>query len=189
MKILARNINSNPLVFNVEIYADHPIFYDDLIGYVAADIRPDLPDRAVITRNRKKLKGWMVDDFESFVERIEDFCEITMDLVGTYKNVSSDHSHYYNYLAKDSDGNIIAKIRMRLRISNHLPKRSSQQKYNKKQELESPKLHELLTPEQIANLESYVIVVVVNDEKFDSYEEAYDYITSKVRRAVEVMQR
>lgn len=192
MKITARKIDSDIPIIDIDVIADHPILHEEFVKQIAAsfvDEQNRFPDRPVISRKRNMIKGWMIDDFEGFVERIEDFCENRMNLVLTYTNVSPDHSHYYNYLAKDEEGNIVANIRLRLRISNHNAKKSAKQKSNKKQELESDKLHELLTQQQIDDLDTYVLIITVNDEKFASYEDAYDYAKKRIKRAVEVMKR
>lgn len=193
MKIVAKKSTDIPLTLNITVLTDHLIFHDDMLIellqqglIVASDI--ELPQGPVIDRKKARVTGSMEDDFESFVERIEDFCELKMKLIGTYKNASADNSYYYNYLAKDSEGNIIVRIRLKLRISNHPAKRGSRQSYNKDQELASKKLHELLTQEQIDNLDTYPLIILVNSDKFDSYEDAYNYIAGKIQRAVEVMQ-
>lgn len=192
MKITARKLSDLPLVLDIEVFTDHPIFHDDMLIQlieqgliVASDVK--LPNGPVIERKKNRVTGTMEDDFESFVERIEDFCELKMKLIVTYKNASSNNSYYYNYLAKDAEGNIIVRIRLKLRISNHPAKRGSKQSYNKDQELASEKLHELLTQEQIDNLDTYPLIILVNSDKFDSYEDAYDYVTGRIQRAVEVM--
>jgi len=188
MKIFVRGNQTNPAIIDIVVDAGYSI---DPRTIAAAERipHPKLPSRPVISRHKKKIKQWMIDDFEAFMEDIEWLCEVNYGLIGTYKNVSPDHSHYYNYLATDADGNVIANIRIRLRISNHSPKRSASQKYNKDQELKSEKLKEYLTDEQIENLETYTRIITVNGEKYGSYEEAFDYAKKVIKRAVEVASR
>lgn len=186
---MKRYINELPVVIDVEISVDHPILHVEN-SYVAASVdlsEFDLPNGPVISKNKKYITQVMVDDFESFMDYVEILCEETYGLIGVYKHVSSDHSHYYNYLAKDNNGNIIVKLRLRLRISNHLAKRSKSQKWNKKNELNSEKLHELLSDEEIAKLDVYPKSIIINSEVFDSYESAMKRVNSVISHAVEVM--
>lgn len=181
-----------PLVFDIDVYTDYPVFDNDPEFAISAskqDIKSKLPKGEVISKDRNRITQRMIDDYESFVERIEDLCEEFYDLVGTYSDESNDYSHYYNYLVKDLDGNIIAKFRIRIRISNHSAKRTQQQQRNKKSELDSEKLHQLLTEQQISKIRSYPILIVVNNETFESYEEAFDSIDQRIQRAIEVIRK
>lgn len=191
MKRMITSNTSEPVVIDVEIFADHPLLHldlDDPEVVASVDLtKYSFPDRPVISKDKARVVQWMVDDFESFMENVEWLCEEDLNLVGVYRNVSDDHSYYYNYLAKDENGKIIAKFRLRLRISNHLPKRSKSQRQNKKAELDSEKLHELLSEQDISKLTTYAKVIIVNDEKYDSYEEAFDDVKSILEHAVEVM--
>ena len=195
MKILASssNILNLPLSFDICVYTDHPILHEDAEIEISAaskeDVRNKLPKGPVISKDRKRITRLMIDEYESFVQRIEDTCEEVYDLVGTYTNESDDLSHYYNYLVRNAEGNIIAKFRIRLRISNHEPKRTKQQQHNKKEELNSEKLHELLSEQQISKMNPYPILVVVNDETFKSYEDAFDMIDERLQRAIEIARR
>ena len=189
-RLIRENI---PVEFNITVYSDseilHDYKYDELSASTKDDIRNSLPKGPVISKERNRITQRMIDDFESFVERIEDTCEEVYDLVGTYTNESDDLSHYYNYLVKDEFGTIIAKFRLRIRISNHPAKRTQQQQKNKKDELNSEKLHELLTEQQISKIRPYPILIVVNDEIFKNYEDAFDDIDARLQRAIEVVRK
>lgn len=191
MKIYIKNSNSNSPILDVEVIAYHPIFddIDDPEIAAAEDISPSLSDRPVISKDKNKIKQWMVDDFAAFVENIECLCEQKYKLIGTYKNSSKDNSYYYNYLAQDDKGNIIIDCRLRLRISNHDAHSTKGQQRNKNSELNSEKLHELLTQQQIDKLNPYTKVIVVNDEVFNSYDEAYFHAIDVIEHAVKVMKR
>ena len=76
---------------------------------------------------------------------------------------------------------------MRLRISNHPASRTPEQKKHKKEELNSPKLNDLLTYEQIRKLRKYPVTIIVNSEKFDSYGVAINFILDDIEDAVDVM--
>lgn len=174
------------------MFVDHLLLHVDDFSKITATIdrsEYNLPNRPIIVKDRNRVEGWMINDFEAFVEDAEDLCEHRHDLILTYKNVSDYNSHYYNYLATDKEGNVIAKIRLRLRIADHDPKRSKEQKQHKKEELDSGKLNELLTKEQIKDLTSYTKIITVNDSKYDSYEEAFSDVYNILERAVNVMKK
>lgn len=191
MKIYIKSSNSNSLVLDVEVIAYHPIFDDLNEPEIAAseNVDSNLPNRPVIAKDRNKIQQWMVDDFNAFVENIECLCEQKYKLIGTYKNHSKNNSYYYNYLAQDDAGNIIIDCRLRLRISNHDAHSTKGQQQNKKAELDSAKLHELLTQQQIDKLNPYTKVIVINDEIFDNYDEAYFHVVDVIEHAVAVMKR
>ena len=193
MKITARKTGNNIPIIDVEILTDHPFFHSEYFPEgVAAAYNPEdvnLPKRPVISKDKNRIEQWMIDDFEAFVEDVETLCEVNYGLVLTYSNVSKDHSHYYNYLAKDEEGNVIVKFRLRLRVSNHPPKRSLDQKKNKKAELLSEKLNELLSKGDIKKLRTYTKIITVNDEYYDSYDEAFEEIDQLLEEAVAKMQK
>lgn len=174
-------------ILDIQIITDHPIFHTDFQHVAAAvDVSIlDLPNGPVISKDRNKITQQMVDDFESFVLTIEDLCEEVYGLVGTYKNVSDDHSHYYNYIATNANGEIIVDLRLRLRISNHPSKRSNTQKQHKKEELLFSKLQQLLSEQEISRLMPYVKLITINDELFEIYEEAMEHVDSVIEHAVE----
>lgn len=192
MKIYAKKLDSIPLEFNVIVDIDSSLIY----GFSDANIEGsidlsdfNLPEGPVISKDRKRITQQMINDFECFVDDVETLCELNYGLEVTYTNISPDHSHYYNFLAKDADGNIIARFRFRLRISNHKAHRTKQQTQNKKSEINSPRLHELLTEEQISKLRVRSEDIVINDDYFDNYTEAFEYVDSVIRRSVEVITR
>ena len=179
----------HPVILNMEVEAYHPIL--DVNSEISASDTSmfTLPSGQIISRDRTRITQQMIDDFDSFMDDVETLCEVNYGLIGVYKNVSNDHSYYYNYLAKDENENIIVKFRFRLRISNHEAHRSKQQQQNKKAELQSEKLNELLTEQQIRKLRSYTTTITINDEEYASYREAFDDIDRAVERAVEIMIR
>lgn len=192
MKRYIKTSNQSVPEILIEVTTDHPIFYlGDLDGdHIAATVdlsKYDLPNRPVISKDKNKVTQWMIDDFDGFVEDVELLCEEDYGLILVYQNESDDNSHYYSYLATDEHGNVIVKLRLRLRISNHRPKRSKAQKSHKKEELQSEKLHELLDENQILKLNNYTKVIVVNDEVYDSYREAFERVNDILAHAVEVM--
>lgn len=193
MKIYARKRSahgSHPIL-DIEVYTDHPIFHctDSDIAAAIDLSKYQLPQGPVIAKKKAQVTGHMVDDFDSFAERVEDLCEEEYGLILTYRNISDDHSHYYNFLATDADGNIIVDIRLRLRISNHRPKKSKAQKAHKDDELASARLHELLSDYDISKLTKYPKIIVINNERFASYEDAFEAVNDIIAEAVEVMRK
>ena len=189
---MKRYLNSDSYVsIDIEIFVDHPILHLDTQDphvVASADIsKYGFPNRPVISKDKNRIEGWMIDDFDAFMDDIEILCEEDYNLIGTYKRVSKDNSHYYNYLATDSEGRIIVDLRLRLRISNHEPVRTKRQQHNKKEELNFEKLHHLLNDQDISRLKNYSISIVVNDERYDNYEEAFADVNAIVQDAVTKM--
>lgn len=187
---------SIPIRIDIEVIADHLIFHEgaETDPIVAAKIIADaakynIPTGPVISKYKARVTQRMVDDFNEFVEIIEDLCETKYGLIMTYQNTSEDHSHYYNYLVTDDHGNIIVDFRLRLRVSNHPPKKSKEQKEHKKEELASDKLHELLTQSEIDKLTKYPKIITVNDELYDSYEQAFEDVDAILADAAKKMKK
>lgn len=188
-------IKSFPVIINVEVIAYHPILELDEI-FVSPEVVASrdlsdykIPSGPIISMNKNKITQHMKSDFEAFMEDVELFCENNCNLIGIYKNVSEDNSYYYNYLATDSEGNIIVNFRLRLRISNHEPGRDQGQKDRKDSELESKPLKELLSPEEILKLKTYTKIILVNDEIYPDYETAMDDVFDTIEDASEKMRK
>lgn len=190
MKILAKNI---PAIVDVVVEAYHPILDESLLNSEVVATRDlsdySIPSGPVISMYKERVTQKMKNDFEAFMEDVEIFCETNCNLIGTYKNVSDDDSYYYNYLATDDEGNIIVKFRLRLRISNHDPKRSKEQKAHKDEETDSEILKDLLSPDQISKLKAYTKLITVNDSEYTNYESAAEDVFDTIESAVECMKR
>ena len=102
---------------------------------------------------------------------------------------SNDHSHYYNYIAKDDKGNVIVNIRLRLRISNHPAKRTSSSQKQKKDEINSEKLQEMFSKQQISKMDPYPKVIIVNDDIYNDYDEAFADVEQQIEGAVIKMKK
>lgn len=190
MKILASQDKIPPLQLNIDIYADHPIFHDKLDIAAAVDPKDyNVPKGPVISKEKNKVTQWMINDFESFMDRVEWLCEEHLGLICTYKHVSNDHSHYYNYIAKDDKGNVIVNIRLRLRISNHPAKRTSSSQQQKKDEINSEKLQEMFSKQQISKMDPYPKVIIVNDDIYNDYDEAFADVEQQIEGAVIKMKK
>lgn len=189
---MKKYIIKSTVVINVDVVAYHPLLVEYLSDRISADVNLSeykLPDGKLISKEKEKITSEMVSDFHAFMEDVELFCENNCDLIGTYKNISDDNSYYYNYLATDDNGNIIIDYRLRLRVSNHLPKKSKQQNKHKTEELDSEKLKELLDIDEISKLKTYTKIITVNDEQYDDYIDAFESVCDIIENAVKVMKR
>ena len=189
---MKKNIKEFPVIINVGIVEYPPSFYLEYQDDISASYdlsKLNLPKDEVISKYINRITDEMVSDFEDFMEAVELFCEENCGLVGVYKNVSDDHSHYYNYLAKADNDNIIIDFKLKLRITNHNAKRTKQQKHNKKSENNSKVLNNLLTVDEIKNLKTIPKTFIVNNKKFNSYVEAADYVFRIIEETVEKMNK
>lgn len=176
--------------FDIYVDIEYPLAYldfDEICSSIDLDMY-DIPSGVVISR-LKDNSSQALEDYDAFVENIEDLLIDVYGLELTYFNDSDDNSRYYNFLAKDSSGNIKFRFRLRLRISNHSSHRTKEQIHNKKEELDSPELKRLLTEDQIRKLQPYFKSIIVNDERYSSYEEAYLDINDKIENWVRIMTR
>lgn len=175
-------ISDDVYVFNIDCIIDpyapyiaaselHGIHIPD--GELMSGIRGDIPSEQ------------MVADYEDFIEAVEDLLQDYYGLILVYKSKSVDYSKYYNFLACDESGNALFRIRLRLRISNHNPRRSKESQKHKKEEKESEKLLNLLNGRPMPK--AYPKSIIVNSTEFNSYEEAFKYIDSEVVRWIDVM--
>ena len=169
---MEKYIKEFPIIINVEIIEYLPQFiYNYIINdgisasYDLSNL--NLPNGEVISKHMNRITDEMVTDFEDFMEAVEIFCEENCELFGVYRNISDDHSHYYNYLATDGNDNIIVDFKLILRISNHRASRT---------ENDSEVLNDNLTVDEIKKLKTIPKDFIVNDEKFNSYVEAADYV-------------
>lgn len=123
-------------------------------------------------------------DYWAFIETIEDLLEEHHELKLVYKSQSEDFSKYYSFLAQDALGNTLFKFRLRLRISNHVSHSTKRQKANKAAERKAvaPYLNGK-KPETLTK------IVVVNNNKYNDYLDAYMYIREEVARWIKIMQR
>ena len=190
--IMKKYIKEFPVIINADIVEYPPSFYFEYEDNISASYdlsKFNIPDGEVISKYANQITDEMVSDFEDFMEAVELFCEENCELFGTYKNVSDDHSHYYNYLVTDGNNNIIIDFKLKLRITNHTAKRNKKQKYNKKSENDSKVLNNNLSLDEISRLKPIPKTFIVNNEKFNSYVEAADYVFRIIEETVEKMKK
>ena len=186
---MKNRFNSIPLTLDTEVFVDHPIFHATVQEIESAtDLsKYTIPKGKMISKDKARVTCRMICDFEEFVERVEDLCEDNLGLMLTYRNKSSDHSHYYDYLATDSKDNVVASFRLRLRISNHEPKQSKEQCDFKNDKSASEKLHELLPEYQIAEFIKYPKIIIVNDSYFNDYDDAFEASAKIIEESVSTL--
>ena len=172
-----------------------PILFDMVVDvifdnnpYIAAATYKGLyvPDGELISGDKDaELPAEVVADYNAFVVSVEDLCIDYYGLELTYLNFSEDLSNYYNFIAKDQNGNPVLKFRLRLRVSNHPAHRTKSRQHNKKEEETS---EELLRFTKGKELKKYTIDFVVNNKtKYESYLDAFIELDNRIARAVEVL--
>lgn len=134
-------------------------------------------------------KGAYIDeqeeaDYWAFIETIEDLLEEHHELKLIYKSQSEDYSKYYSFLAKDARGDTLFRFRLRLRVSNHTPHSTKQQKANKAAEKKA--IEPYLNGKKPETLTK---IIIVNDKKYSDYLDAYMYIRDEVDKWIKIMQR
>lgn len=162
---------------------DAIICLDDSIEASADPSNYCIPDGLVISDIRNKSPQ-MIADYDAFVETIEDLLIDYYGLELTYFNDSNDNSRYYNFLAKDENGNAKIKFRFRLMISNHYPHRTELSQKYKKEEKQSPELKKSVSQENIYKMKPYTQIIVVNGKEYSTYEEAFKSIDSKIEKYI-----
>ena len=183
MKKVITSIDAAKLEFDIEILLDiYP--YNDLIaaseykGYNFPD--GELPP----AKEGVKWSEQITEDYNAFLDTLELMLTEYYKFEVYYEKLSKDHSKYLGMVAKDSDGNLILKFNLNLRVSNHKAHRNEKSQFNKK---EAKKALAKLTNGK--RLRPTLLYVKVNDEEFDSYDEAVEYIDSQIERKLEFMRK
>lgn len=200
MKILLKD--QNPLTYNINIiiHVDKDIFdvdnYKTNIAASTSNINYldlfDLPKGDVISQFIDKVDSQMIADFESFIEQVEDFLTDNCDLSIAYQNRSKDNSFYYVCFAKDSDGNLIAKFELRIRISNHVATRNKKKQDKKSEEKVIVKNYlenHGISASQLKKMNKLYSEFIVNDETFTNYDEAFMKIVDQINHKLDVIYR
>lgn len=171
--------------FNIE-YILYPLDESGTSNVAAATYKGyNLPDGPLLPADKRGSVMMQQEiDYECFIEDIEDFLTDNCELKLIYKNKSDDYSRYYSFLAQDDEGNTLFKYRLRLRVSNHKAHSTKQQKVNKAKEEQAVKPH-LKGKKPI----KYVQEIIVNDQTFESYLDAFVYICDECERWLKIMKR
>lgn len=188
MKRLLHKNTNKPLVFDVSVMIVPKYTIDEI---AAASYKGfNIPDGEVISGIKGAIiAGQIENDYEAFIQSLEDLLTEYYGLILTYASKSEDHSHYYNFLAKDpKTGNVLFRFRLRLRISNHPAHRSKESQIHKQEEENTDRYKEL-TKDITKDPRPYVKYITVNKEIYDTYELAFIDIDRQVAEWVSVMQR
>lgn len=176
-------LNDLPILFNIEITYSPDIA--TVFPVAAASYgKYNLPNGPVIPGDKGiKLDPQEEADYYAFIENIEDLLEDS-GLQIIYKENSTNYSKYYSCLANDDKGNSLFKFRLRLRISNHEPHRTNRQRANKAAEKKA--VEPYLNGKHPSTLTK---IIVVNNQKYSTYLDAFMYIYDEVNRWLEIMRR
>ena len=183
MKNTISAVNVETLNFDMEIVLDvYP--YGDLIA--AAEYKGYIIScrRQFTIRKYVEWSEQITADYNAFLETLEDLLTDYYELHVYYHNLSKDHSKYLGMLAQDDEGKLILKFNFIFRVSNHDPHKSKESQYNKKkakQELAKITKGKKLRPTNLC--------VIVNNEEFDSYDDAVAYIDHNVEYKLKFMQK
>ena len=187
MKRLIKDKNCLEFDICVEVYVDETIFLIE--GSTVDTSKFNIPSGPVISKFADKIGSQMVVDYDTFVENISDFIEDNLGLELIYTSASKNNSRYFSFIARDDDGNIYLRFRLRLRISNHNPHSTKQQNALKKREEEEILKQGKLTEYQLRKMQKLTKSIIVNNETYNSYEDAFIDIASQAEEWVDKMKR
>lgn len=146
-----------------------------------------IPDGPLLPRD-KEIKidpnSQILEDYKSFITSVRGLLENYYELNVYYKNHSDDNSYYFGMLAKDDQGNNILDFDATLRLSNHPAHRTPESENNKKKQKEL-----LLEETHGQKTRPLFTSILVNDEEFDNYLDAYQKVDEWIDHAVKIMKR
>jgi len=123
-------------------------------------------------------------DWLAFNESVEDLITDYYELDIVYKNQSPDNSFYFGVMARNSDNSFILKFSATFRIANHAAHRSKSSQFNKKAQkdaianlIDGKKLQVIYKP------------IIVNQNTFSSYYEAFAHVSDEIEKASKVLKR
>lgn len=186
MKVLKNN--TFPYDFNIEVIL-YPKIFSGEQGVAASTYRGyEIPDGEMMPANKKiKPSAQQIIDYNTFIKDVEDMLEDHHELKLVYQNKSEDYSNYYSFFALDNKGNTLFRFRLRLRVSTHNLKRSSEQKKNIAKE--EAVVRELLKDTNKKPIKMTKIIIVNDNSEYDSYFDAFVDICDIVDDAIEKMRR
>lgn len=146
-----------------------------------------IPDGPLLPRD-KEIKidphSQIVEDYRSFIISVKELMEDYYELNLYYKNHSDDNSYYFGMLAKDDQDNNILTFDATLRLSNHPAHRTPESKNNKKKQKEL-----LLEETHGQKTRPLFNSILVNNEEFDNYLDAYQKVDEWIDHAVKIMKK
>ena len=183
-----------PIEFDIVVTYFPEVISDNT--YVAAGefMGYHLPDGPLLPGDKNAVISEQdQSNYNAFIETLEDFLTDTHNLELVYNDNPTDYSHYYSFFAKDDNGKVLFKFKIRLRISNHDPHRTDEQRANKAKEKKvvdtwmqnHPDYNGKTKPTPL----TYIINVNDRNPAFTDYTEAFIYIYNEVNRWLEIMRR
>lgn len=130
------------------------------------------------------IDSQVLADYHAFVETLEDVMTDYFGLELYYKNDSPYNSFYYGALAVNNEGDYILDCEATIRISTHDPHRTPESEREKAKQ--KAKLKEITNG---ARLQPVRKNIVINDNEFSNYDDAYEFAFSQVERAATVLNR
>ena len=130
------------------------------------------------------IDSQVLADYHAFVETIEDLMTDYFGLDIYYKNDSPYNSFYFGALAVDSTGKYILDCEAVIRISTHDPHRTPESIKEKMKQ--QAKLKDVTNGVKLQPVRKNIII---NDESFSNYDEAYEFVFPIIERAAEVLNR
>lgn len=173
------------LKFDIE-YVVEVIFPDSEEQLVASTYKGfNIPDGELLPSEKDAItSSQALADYYSFIECIEDLMTDNYDLEIYYKNASPYNSFYFGAVAKNSDGTLIFDFDLTLRVSNHNPHRTQQsQQYKKEKKAALKRIARTKKPTAITRS------VIVNNDYYSDYLEAFVDIDEIIKRSVEILER
>lgn len=145
----------------------------------------DFPQGNVISdASYRAISQQEIADYESFVDTIADLFEDYYGLQVAFTSQSKYLSHYYVLIAKDSNGELLFKFRFKLRISTHEAKRTASRQQRKAEENKA--IQQLASGKKLRPINRDI---VVNNQEFDSYYQAYEYIDDEIQEVLEKVRK
>ena len=169
-------------VFNIDIDIETPVLENNIAastykGHIFPDGELPPPEKDMTWAD------FVENDYNDFLESVEDYLTDAYNLTVYYKHKSKYRSMYFGMLAKDSDGNILFRFGLKLRISNHDSRRSKASQQQKQLEK-----HAIV--KQYGKIPKAIVKsITVNNEKFDNYLDVIIYIDDVIDVIMAKMQR
>lgn len=171
-----------------------PIYFDIVIDFLVAQSEAVVAseykgfwvtDAPVIQNLPKELiDSQAFQDFEDFMESVTKLITDYYKLHIYYKNASPDHSHYFGLFAKDDQNRIILDFDFTFRIANHKAHRTPESEYNKKEQENALNVVTKGNPTK-----PMTKTIIVNNEEFDKYLDAYIAIDETIEDHVKKMKK
>ena len=173
MKIYVRGSESKNLPEEYVIDVIYNVPFDKSILASNSEINP-------IYLHDGTIDEQALADYDAFIDNIYACLSNRFEVVEIEESPRSVTSWYFWMYGKDADGNVATKILVRLRISDH----EYAERHNRKAEHDYVKnrAQELKRPSSKREQDWKIKNIIINGEKYSTYEEAEDAIYDKMDR-------